>query len=135
MSIFLFARKECKYSKQFIALIDKYWRHNDIQTVIIDELELEDVPDYIDQTPSILIVNEDEECDLFAGQVAFDWLYKSVISLYSEINMLKTSKTDADEAPKQSILGEFSKKDKKNFEAPKEDVMKLFEERSSDYSV
>jgi hypothetical protein len=138
MKLFLFVKKDCYYSKTFTRLIEKYWRHNDINYVVLDEVSDEDVPEYITKTPCILKINEEtSESELFEGQIAFDWLYNIVKDLYSP------SDESYNTEPKEPVLvptkkiGKFSAikiEETKDFDN-KQDVMSLFEEASKAYEV
>lgn len=145
MSLFLFVCKDCDFSKKFIGLISKYWRHNDIKYVVIDDLDNKEIPNYITKTPSILRLHNSGESELFEGQVAFDWLRDTVVKLYKPAEQIKSVKDkdtyntepsrDINDFEQQTKKGEFTAiniKDEKDFTG-EGDVMKLFEERSKMY--
>jgi hypothetical protein len=150
MPTFLFVKEDCVFSIQFIRLIDQYWKHNDIEIIFMDQLEEDEKPDYVDKTPSILLVDKNEDSKIFEGQEAFDWLHKNVVELYSlpvpvdvkskkDANLNNNTEDNSDngmpsvKSGKILFGGTKGLNDHKDFTA-KNDVMKLFEEREADYT-
>lgn len=148
MPTFLFLSNNCEYSHHFVNLMKKYWKHNDIEFVMIDKLD--PVPEYITCTPSILLVDDEtNDSILYQGQDAFDWLYKSVVDLYSSANIGKVrnkKKTEheideeIDKVPPNMNFSSSSIKNKANINLQDnrkfdgtQDVEKLFQEMSSNY--
>lgn len=152
MHTYLFVNKECEYSCKYLNLLDKYWRHSDIDIVFLDQLEPDEIPEYIDRTPSLLLVDNNNDSQVFDGQEAFEWLFKNVTDLYTiPVPVDVKNKKNGMQQPEPNlnnggngmppIGGEKitygSTKglvDTRDFDN-KADVMKLFEEREAEYAA
>ena len=91
MPMILFVSGDCQYSSKFLTLMDKYWKFNEIEIVNLDDLNPDEMPDYVDKTPSILVVTGDSEL-LYEGQDTFDLLYKLVMDLHTLPTAIRTKK-------------------------------------------
>jgi hypothetical protein len=130
--------------------MDKYWKYNTVEIVVLDDLD--EIPEYVERTPSILTVSGDDQT-LFEGQDSFDWLYKSIIELNTLPAPIKTKKeyndgintVDHENVSEPSFLSNdtpgaatkfgdtFGLKDNKKFDDTSNDVLAMFAERQEAY--
>lgn len=139
--IFLFINDRCNFSERLIGLIEKYWAHNDVNIVNISDLKKEQKPEYITETPTLLVLTEPDTTELFPGQKAFDWLYDKVIDIYSSANCnISGLKIKSDETTETAETAETNETQQILFKSEGEfsndtDVKKACEERMKEYGM
>ena len=80
----VFVSQKCSHSMRFLKLIEKYWKHNDFEYVILEEHDPKEFPKYITKLPSVMTVDSESGGSMiYEGDYAFQWLYESVKSLYA----------------------------------------------------
>lgn len=75
MNVLYFYSNNCNYSRKFNRLLEKYGNIG-LDAYCIEELE--EVPEFLSCTPSLLI-EDDEQNVLYEGQEVFDWYYEILI--------------------------------------------------------
>jgi glutaredoxin len=138
MPIFLFVSEDCDYCTKLKQLIDRYYPHNDLIYVVVDDMDDDQLPEYLEKTPTLLEVSEKDSTDstLYSGKEVFDWLYRVVRKLHGG----GSAEDDTDQAPKpvtnvdENCSG-VDFKYKIDTDLSKEDAERLAQERMSMYKA